>query len=281
MERFFRICNKSIRISSPVLPESPFLAEFTVPQTDDCDINITVSTDGSIRYPERDLHFSSSGIAVIRNGDEFTRYAKMGTDDGSVTVYDNTSSQHSETTVVNRNASVLLGDRYFWTTVAFPQLMLTENVLLFHASFISYCGQGIIFSAPSGTGKSTQADLWKKYRNADIVNGDKTGVIVEKNSVLASGVPFCGTSGICKNKTLPLKAIVLLGQAETNTAQRLSGAFAVTELLKNVHLDFSAPDEQRKCVDLLIEIVKSVPVILLSCTPDEDAVKALEQELNI
>ena len=281
MKRFFRICNKNIRVSSPVMPENPFLTEFSVQPTADADINVTVNTADSISYPDYPLHFNSNGIAVVREGDVFHRYAKMGTDDGSVTSYSNNSSAHSETVVVKRNANVLLGDRYFWTTVAFPQLMLTENVLLLHASFIDCNGQGIIFSAPSGTGKSTQADLWKKHRNADIINGDKTGLIVEKGKVLASGVPFCGTSGICKNRTVPLRAVVLLRQSETNTVKRLTGAMAVTELLKNVHLDFCAPDEQRKCVDLLIETVNSVPVLLLSCTPDENAVKALEQELNI
>ncbi|WP_370839368.1 hypothetical protein [Intestinibacter bartlettii] len=33
--------------------------------------------------------------------------------------------------------------------------------------------KGILFSAPSGTGKSTQADLWEKYENAEIINGDR------------------------------------------------------------------------------------------------------------
>ncbi len=281
MERFFKICNKNICVSSPVLPVNPFLAEFTVQSSDCCDISIRVSTVADIHYPDKNLHFTENGVSVLCDGDVFTRYAKMGTDDGAVTEYRNTTSQSSTTAVVNRNASVLLGDRYFWTTVAFPQLMLTENVLLFHASFIDYKGQGIIFSAPSGTGKSTQADLWKKYRNADIINGDKTGLIIEKDRILASGVPFCGTSGICKNKTVPLTAVVLLKQAETNSVQRLNGALAVTELLKNVHLDFAAPDEQRKCVDLLIEIVNSVPVLLLSCTPDEEAVRTLERELQL
>lgn len=281
MEIFYNICNRNIRISSPVLPGNPFLREFSSETACDCDINITVNTADVITYPDKNLRFNSNGIAVLPKGDILSRYAKMGTDEGSVTVYSNISARHSETSVIERNANVLLGDRYFWTTVAFPQLMLTENVLLFHASFIDYGGQGIIFTAPSGTGKSTQADLWKKYRNADIVNGDKTGVIVEENSVLASGVPFCGTSGICKNKTVPLKAVVLLRQAETNSVQRLSGALAVTELMKNIHLDFTAPDEQRKCVDLLIKLINSVPVLLLSCTPDEDAVKVLERELNI
>lgn len=281
MEKYYNICNKNIRVSSPVVPVNPFTTDFTVPKCENPDIDITVSTVDGITYPDYPVQYNNKGIAVLNDGDIFRRFAKMGTDDGSVTVYSNVSSQHSETAVVKRNANVLLGDRYFWTTVAFPQLMLTENVLLFHASFIDYYGQGIIFSAPSGTGKSTQADLWEKYRNANIVNGDKTGVLIEKSSILASGVPFCGTSGICKNKTVPLKAVVLLKQSQTNSVQRLFGVTAVTEILRNIHLDFSAPDEQRKCIDLLIKLINSVPVLLLSCTPDENAVKALEQELQI
>jgi hypothetical protein len=173
----------------------------------------------------------------------------------------------------------MMDSRYMWLTIALSQLMLNQNVLFFHSSFIDYKGKGILFSAPCGTGKSTQAFLWEKHRNARIINGDKAGVSLKDGVVYANGVPFCGTSNICKNVTVPLNAIVLLEQAKENQIIRLKGAHALQMLMKNIYLDMIAPDEQRKCVDLLIDIMAEVPVYLLKCTPDEQAVESLEKVL--
>ena len=137
-----------------------------------------------------------------------------------------------------------------------------------------------MFSAPCGTGKSTQAELWRVHKGAEIINGDKAGVSVDADGVNAHGLPFSGTSGICKNRSMPLKAIVLLGQAKENRIRRLNGAEAVMSLMSNVYLDFIAPEETQRCVDLLIELLKKVPVYRLDCTPDEQAVEKLASELK-
>jgi hypothetical protein len=139
-------------------------------------------------------------------------------------------------------------------------------------------GKAVLFSAASGVGKSTQAALWQKHRDAEIINGDKAGILVE-NGVYACGVPFCGTSGICQNRIMPLGAIVLLSQGKANSVKRLSGLEALQGVLKNVHLDLLAPDEQRRIFDLLINLLSFVPVYFFECTASEEAVDALETAL--
>ena len=37
--------------------------------------------------------------------------------------------------------------------------------------------------APSGTGKSTQAELGKQYRGEDIVNGDESAIVALENAL--------------------------------------------------------------------------------------------------
>ena len=171
--------------------------------------------------------------------------------------------------------------RYMWNSVSLGQLLLPFKSLLFHASYISVDGEAILFSAECGVGKSTQAELWRKHRGAEVINGDKAGVSVENDGVYAHGLPFCGTSGICKNKTLPLKAIVLLGQAPENKIRRVTGIEAIQSLLGNIYLDFLAPGETQKCVDVLIELLNTVPVYRLDCTPDEKAVETLALQLGV
>ena len=169
--------------------------------------------------------------------------------------------------------------RFVWSSVSLAQLMLAKNAFFLHSSFIDVGGKAVLFSAASGVGKSTQAALWQKHRGAEIINGDKSGVLVE-NGVYACGVPFCGTSGICRNRNLPLGAVVLLSQAKTNSIRRLAGVEALQGILQNVHLDFIAPNEYNKCIDLIIELLAAVPVYAMGCTPDEEAVITLENLLK-
>ena len=96
--------------------------------------------------------------------------------------------------------------------------LIDYNAMILHSSLVDFSGNGIVFTAPSGTGKSTQADLWKKFKGAEILNGDRT--IIRKNANYeAYGSPYAGSSGIYKNKFVNLKAIVVLRQADENRIQ--------------------------------------------------------------
>ena len=52
-----------------------------------------------------------------------------------------------------------------------------RGAFLVHGAAIAYGGKAYLFTAPSGTGKTTHISLWKKYLGDDvqIVNGDKPG----------------------------------------------------------------------------------------------------------
>ena len=169
-------------------------------------------------------------------------------------------------------------EKYLWTSLCLNQIMLYFNTLFFHASYIEVNGCGILFTAPSQTGKSTQAELWRQYRNAEVINGDKAAVRMEK-TVTVNSLPFSGTSGICKNKTLPLKAIVYLSQAPENTVRRMGASEAVTALCQNVFADKLVSEEWSKTLNLLLDLVSNVPIYHLAYTPDVRAVEELEKYL--
>ena len=169
-------------------------------------------------------------------------------------------------------------EKYLWTSMCLNQVMLYFNTLFFHASYIEVNGEGILFTAPSQTGKSTQANLWCKYRNAKVVNGDKAAVRIE-NVVTANSIPFSGTSGICENITVPLKAIVFLSQAPENKVRKMGASEAVTALCPNIFADKLVNHEWSRAINNLIDLVSAVPIYHLACTPDERAVEELEKYL--
>lgn len=170
-------------------------------------------------------------------------------------------------------------EKYLWTGIALPSILLHQRHLIFHASYIEHQKCGIIFVAPSGTGKSTQADLWAKYRGAQILNGDKACVEVSENPVV-HGIPFEGTSGICHDESFQLKCIVCLAQAEDNSVVRLTAVQAIRMLFANTFVDRAVGEEWNRAVELLIKLIETVPVFHLACTPDERAVETLEQVIN-
>ncbi len=168
--------------------------------------------------------------------------------------------------------------RFFWPGIALPQVLVHWSALVFHAAYVVWRGGAMLFVAPSGTGKSTQAALWERCRGAESINGDKAAVRLG-GAPMAYGMPFCGTSGICRNETLPLRCVVLLAQGPENRVCRLSAVEALPQLSGNLFADTLIHEEWQLARRLLLDLAAAVPVYRLCCTPDERAVDALEAAL--
>lgn len=159
--------------------------------------------------------------------------------------------------------------------------MLTAlGAVSLHSSFITHCGQAILFSAPSGTGKSTQAALWEQYAHAEQINGDRSVIRCVDGVWTAFGFPFAGSSGIYKNKSAPIRAIVVLRQAKDNTIKRLGASEAFRLLYSETAIQRWNTQGHAAAVDLLIRLSAAVPVYRLCCTPDARAVALLQQTLS-
>ena len=159
------------------------------------------------------------------------------------------------------------------------QLLLELDALLLHASFVRFQGKGVLFSGPSGIGKSTQARLWEACRGAEILNGDRAAICLDEGVWRAYGLPIAGSSRIFRNESAPVEAIVVLRQAPHNRIRPISPAEAVRTLLP----EFSIHRWDREFLDrvlgLTTALLTAVPVYLLECTPDENAVALLHSTL--
>ena len=149
---------------------------------------------------------------------------------------------------------------------------------LLHASWIRYRDRAILFTAPSGVGKSTQAALWEQMRGAELINGDRAAVFPTQDGVEVRGIPFCGTSGVSKHVTLPLAAVVCLAQAPETTIRPLTGAKAFRQLWEGCCINTWNQEDMERCAQAVSDTVSQVPIFYLACTPDESAVLALEKE---
>lgn len=159
-------------------------------------------------------------------------------------------------------------------------MLLRHDGLLLHSSFIRSRGRGILFTAPSGTGKSTQASLWETHMGAEILNGDRAGLRMRDGQWTAWGLPYAGSSGIYRNDSAPVSAIVVLRQAATNKVTRITPAEAMPLIYPELTIHRWDAGFAMKAVDLLLNLLASVPVYLLECLPDRGAVLTLEEQLN-
>lgn len=154
-----------------------------------------------------------------------------------------------------------------------------KDALLMHASAVSYQDQAIVFTAASGTGKTTQAELWQKYREAVILNGDKVFLKQETDGIHAWGSPWKGSSPYSENKSAVLNAIIVLEQAEENAIRKLSGLETLEKVIPHIFL----PQWDRKCenavLNFLDQVLRTTDIYFLQCRPDEEAVALVERTL--
>ena len=164
--------------------------------------------------------------------------------------------------------------------MAVEHLIARAGGFVFHCSYIEWQGRGILFTAPSGTGKSTQASLWNHFRGTEIINGDRAAVRVTEDAILAEGIPFSGSSSFCRNRSLPLAAVVYLAQAPVTSIRRLRGYEAFARIWEGCSINTWDREDMVRVSETVRTVAQRVPVFHMPCRPDESAVLALENALK-
>lgn len=169
---------------------------------------------------------------------------------------------------------------WFFGVSGLHKALLMQDAAILHASFINRKGKAVLFAAPSGTGKSTQAALWERMMKTETINGDRA-LLRKSNGIWnAYGYPGCGSSGICRNLTLPLQIIVILRQGEKNNIEEISTIQKIQALAVGIEVYPWDLEERERAIDLAELIVQAIPVICLSCRPDEGSVITLNNYLE-
>lgn len=172
-------------------------------------------------------------------------------------------------------------ERQLYYVVCLEQLLNKNHGFILHSSFISWKDNGILFTANSGVGKSTQAELWKTYESADIINGDRSGIRKVNNEWRAYGLPYAGSSDIYRNEFYPVKAIVVLEQAKENKIEKISAGKAFRYLYPQITMHPYDQEFMQRLILDLEDLIANIPIYKLYCLPDKGAVEVLKQEIEV
>jgi hypothetical protein len=161
---------------------------------------------------------------------------------------------------------------YIATGTVFARKMLDFQGFQLHSSAVELDGKAYLFSAHSGTGKSTHSRLWQSLfgERAQVFNDDKPALFSENGVWYACGTPFSGKTDENLNVKVPVRAIVFIKRAGKNKVVKISSQEAIKLLLEQT----LRPTEKRKAekmLDLVSDLLTNVPVFSLECNMEDEA----------
>lgn len=173
---------------------------------------------------------------------------------------------------------------YMWVGEGFCNEVLNHNGIVLHSSCVEKDGFAYLFSAKSGTGKSTHTHLWlKELANTRIINDDKPLLIIRDCKLYACGTPFSGKTDENANECVLVRAISFLHRSEENTLKRIKPVLAVPLFIaQTVNPRNKAYAE--KMLTMADRVLTQTPIFQIGCNKEEGtgkwAYEELERSLN-
>ena len=175
-------------------------------------------------------------------------------------------------------------DAYLETLAVYRKIadcLLSCDTLLFHGSVIAVDGEGYLFTAKSGTGKSTHTRLWREYfgERAVMVNDDKPLLHITDSGVTAYGTPWDGKHRLSTNIAVPLKGICILTRNAKNHIEPVEPHAVYPLIVQQTNRSLSA-DGMKHTLSLIDRMLHVVPVYRLCCNMDIEAARVAYEGMN-
>ena len=152
------------------------------------------------------------------------------------------------------------------------ELLPKYDRVLFHGSSLAVDGRGVLFTAKSGTGKSTHTRFWRQEfgERVRMVNDDQPFLHVGENGVTVYGTPWRGKHALGENTQAPLEAIYFVNRGEENSVQPISPRELYPLLLQQTYTP-DDPNAMVRTLALVERLSRSVKLLKLYCNLDPQA----------
>ncbi|MBR4304308.1 MAG: hypothetical protein IKT81_03150 [Clostridia bacterium] len=159
--------------------------------------------------------------------------------------------------------------------------LIGQDTFLMHCSALALDGEGYLFAAPSGTGKSTHAAMWRKVfkHRVTMINDDKPFVRVSDGGVYVFGSPWSGKHNLAANTSAPVKALCFLRRGEHDCITRLEPQQALDVIFDQLPR-YQNPNHTVRLLELVDRLLTTTPLYMLECTPTEKAAQTAYDGMN-
>jgi hypothetical protein len=170
------------------------------------------------------------------------------------------------------NPHMTLGEcECLWSGGYFYEQLARFNGVMLHSSCVEYEGKAYLFSARSGTGKSTHTHLWLKYLDGcRIINDDKPAIRIIDGIPYAFRTPWSGKTDENVNEGVPVGGICFSGRGE-NKIKRIPGIAALKPFMDQT-VRPADKELMNKMLETLNWILTNVPIYKMTCDISEQAV---------
>lgn len=242
-----------------------------------CKDYIVADVKGHTRLAEGDTEYTSSGVGDITT-ESVTRITITQSD------IDFEREKSAREDIKEGIPIRQFSDAYLETLAVYRKIadhLLSSDTLLFHGSVIAVDGEGYLFTAKSGTGKSTHTRLWREYfgERAVMVNDDKPLLRITDFGVTAYGTPWDGKHRLSTNTAVPLKGICILTRDITNHIEPVESHAVYPLIVQQTNRSLTA-DGMKQTLSLIDRMLNVVSVYRLGCNMDIEAARVAYEGMN-
>lgn len=262
------------------LPANTLLFESTF---EEADLYYIFHTDRNPRFPNTQPVYRKPDILVFRQPSGLESRLLILPDLQTAYAYlEETDSRHTEIYFNPAYTSLLNTDTIFHSMLALEKHLFFRNSFVFHCAYLDFGGKAILFSGPSGIGKTTHTNLWCQYMpgKAQVLNGDKCLLSREGNTFYANGWPICGSSGICHNERREVHAVVLLQQAPDNRLIEEKKVLTFRRVLEQLTVNYWNRAFTDAAMSFTDSLVSTLPCFTYACNISREAVDVLYKQLK-
>ena len=180
----------------------------------------------------------------------------------------------------NPNLQSLDMAEYMGTGRYFSQALLQFDGVYLHSSAVMLDGKAYLFSAPSGTGKSTHTEKWCRLFGATYINDDKPVLRCRDGQWIAYGTPWSGKNDLSTPAGYPVGGIAFVHRGEENQLERMQPADALSRFLSQSLWKLGSKEEMSKQLQLVGDLLTKVPVWKLTCNKEDAAAYMARQGMQ-
>lgn len=260
-----------------------FVAKYTLPLDDEreriCDFEIIIQKPSHIDPPLGEILARAGIWTMVRTAEGESVFRTFPEAPGVVSARMDFFEHCVRISILSIEGVETSSREIVYTGQAFGQMILRHKRMVLHSSCIARNGKAILFSAPSGTGKSTHTGLWRMYYPDTYYINDDTPILrLDKEEVLACGSPWSGKERLNQNVQVPLSGIVFLEQGKNNIITPLSKAEAMGRLLGECR-KIPFYNAMQQAAELCGQLLQKIPVYRLTCDISQEAVETVRKEL--